>query len=195
MELAPEWPPNTRLWLVPLTLSGWKPCPAPSAYTGASPRPLVCASPGGACAVFCPQGLGLPARKCLDNQAEDHRDASFRCLLVHRCPCTSLSGSELCTPAVAQQHPCEGQDAGGRIPQALAAGHYGRRLGDGCLCCDRAERWASARLCPETAACLQPASGAGRRERGWRAPACTLLSKSTRVRGGDRHGGRRSART
>lgn len=53
---------------------------------------------------------------------------------------------------------------GVRTPQALSAGHHGRRLGDGCLCCDRAGPWATARLCPETAAMLaaSPAGQAGR---------------------------------
>ena len=67
---------------------------------------------------------------------------------------------------------------GVRTPQALAAGHYGRWLSDDCLCCDRAELWASASSVQRQLRFLQQVQwGELGGSCGWCAPACTLLSK------------------
>ena len=88
--------------------------------SGASCRPRGLASINqaepGLCSVH--RAWPWPARRCLDDQAADHRDASFLCLLVRRRPHTSRNGSELhsrCGPAASG----EGQDAGGENPTGL----------------------------------------------------------------------------
>lgn len=130
----------------------------------------------------CRQGLGLPARKCLDNQAEDHRDASFLCLLVHRCPCTSLSAQSFVLQLWPSGVPVRDRMPGGEPHRPLLLGTMGGGwVMAAFVVTERSVGPQPGSVQRQLRACSRPVGRAGG-SRGWRAPACTLLSKSTRER-------------
>ena len=122
--------------------------------TGQAPGQRPCAQPGraGVCSV-CRTSPWLAGR-CLDNQAEDHRDASFLCLLWFTAVPTRASTAwsfelRLWPSSVLTR---------GRMRGLRTRGWS---LGEADFCYDRAGPWAVSGSVQRQLRCLQPAWPAG----------------------------------